>query len=74
MHLFIKIAQIAISIALIIIVLIQERSSGLSGVFGGDSQFYQTRRGMEKIIFLGTIILAVIFIILALIDIKLFNI
>ncbi len=73
MELFVNIAQIVVSVALIIFVLLQERSSGLSGVFGGDSQFYQTRRGLEKIIFFATVIFAILFIILALADIKLFK-
>ena len=47
----ISIAQIIVSILLVTVILLQERSSGLSGVFGGDSEFYHTRRGLEKIIF-----------------------
>jgi len=48
--------QIVIPIAVIILILLQERSAGLGGLFGGDGGFYQTRRGMEKITFWGTII------------------
>ena len=56
------IAQVVISIILIILVLLQERSSGLSGIFGGGGATpYQTRRGLEKIIYTGTIVAAVIF-------------
>ena len=57
----IAIAQIIVSIVLIILILLQEKSSGLSGVFGGDGGFYQTKRGLEKIIFIATIILSVAF-------------
>lgn len=58
--------QVGIAVALIILILLQERSAGLSGIFGGESGgFYQTRRGMEKLIFRGTVVLAVIFIGLA---------
>ena len=66
----IAIAQIVVSILLIVLILLQERSSGLSGVFGGDSgsSFYQTRRGLEKIVFIGTIVLSALFAILALLD------
>jgi preprotein translocase subunit SecG len=56
-----SIAQIIVSILLIITILLQERSSGLSGVFGGGSEFYHTRRGLEKIIFWSTIVLAIAF-------------
>ncbi|MEK7634587.1 MAG: preprotein translocase subunit SecG [Patescibacteria group bacterium] len=56
----ISILQIIISVVLIALILLQERGSGLSGVFGGSGEgFYQTRRGLEKIIFIATIILIV---------------
>jgi len=49
------------------VILLQERSSGMSGLFGGGGGdgYYQTRRGMEKFIFIATIIAAVIFVALA---------
>lgn len=67
------IAQIIVSIVLIVLILLQERSSGLSGVFGGGSVggYYQTRRGLEKAIFAATIILAVAFAGLALLNLVL---
>lgn len=56
------IAQIIVSILLIALILLQERSSGLSGILGGGGEgFYQTRRGLEKIIFGATIVLAIAF-------------
>lgn len=67
----ITIAQIAVSIVIIILILIQERSSaGGIGIFGGggDGSFYQTRRGLEKTLFVATIILVIIFAALALLN------
>jgi len=43
-------------------ILLQARGSGLSSVFGGESTFYHTRRGIEKFIFWATIVLAILFI------------
>ena len=58
----IPIAQILIAVALVILILLQERSSGLSSLFGGESfGFYQTRRGLERIIFGATIVLVGLF-------------
>lgn len=57
----IPILQVIISAILVALILLQERSSGLSGVFGGTGGFYQTRRGLEKIIFVATIVLAIAF-------------
>lgn len=64
-----SIAEIVIAVLLIALVLIQERSSGLSGVFGGgggDSS-YQTRRGTEKVVFVATIIVAIAFVALSIV-------
>lgn len=63
MVIFIKIAQLVISVALIILVLLQERGSGVSESFGGGGEagFYQHRRGLEKVIFIATIVGLVLF-------------
>ncbi len=58
---WLSIAQLVVSALLIALILIQERSSGLSGVFGGNSSFYHTRRGLEKLIFWGTVALVAVF-------------
>jgi len=56
-----NIAQIIISGLMIATILLQQRGGGLSPVFGGEGSVYRTRRGLEKIVFWGTIILAVLF-------------
>ena len=55
------ILQILISVLLIALILIQARGAGLGEAWGGSSEFFVSRRGMEKIIFLATVILAVLF-------------
>ena len=66
---FISITQIIISIILIVLILLQERSSGLSGVFGGSqSEFYAKRRGLERLIFIATIALVILFAILSVLN------
>lgn len=59
----IPIAQIALSIILVVLILLQERSGGLSGLLGGGEAggFYQARRGMQKTIFIASIVIAVVF-------------
>jgi preprotein translocase subunit SecG len=59
------ICQIIVAVILIVLILIQQRGGGLGAIFGGATQFYGTRRGLEKTIFYLTIALAAIFIILA---------
>lgn len=58
----ISVVQIIVSLAVIALILLQERSGGMSGIFGGgESEFYQTRRGLERLIFIATIVLVAIF-------------
>jgi protein translocase SecG subunit len=67
----IEIIEIIISVVLIALILIQERSSGLSGIFGGGGESsFQTRRGVEKFIFVATIVAAIAFVVLALIKLS----
>ncbi len=59
---YLPIIQIIISLLLAGAILLQARGTGLSSVFGGESTFYHTRRGIEKFIFWATIVLAVLFV------------
>ena len=63
-------AQIILSIALILVILIQVRGGGLGGIFGQADTVYRTRRGVEKTLFQLTIVLVVLFIIIALITVR----
>jgi len=61
------IAQIIIGTLLIVLVLLQQRGGGMGVLGGASSQFYGTRRGLEKTIFVFTIILGGLFIALSVI-------
>ncbi len=50
------------SIMLIIAILLQNQGSGLGTAFGGESNFYRTKRGAEQVLFYFTIVLAVVFV------------
>lgn len=69
-----NILQVIVSVILIALILLQERSSGLSGALGGSTEGtpYQARRGMEKFIYWGTIVSAGVFVLLALADLLMF--
>ena len=58
---FLNIIQLIIAIALIVVILLQNRGAGLSGVFGGSGNVYATKRGLEKKLFQATIVLSVLF-------------
>lgn len=69
---YLPFAQIIISTLLVVAVLLQRQGSGLSGVFGGEGNAYRTKRGFEKILFIGTIILAVLFIVLGIANVVIY--
>lgn len=58
---FFNISQTLLAVLLVVIILLQQKGSGLSGVFGGSSNIYSTKRGVDKILHLATIILAIVF-------------
>lgn len=60
-----NIAQIILATLLVIAILLQQKGSGLGGVFGGSSNVYSTKRGVDKILFYGTIVISAIFFILS---------
>jgi preprotein translocase subunit SecG len=67
---YLFIAQIVLSVALVLAVLVQVRGGGLGGIFGQADTVYRTRRGVEKTLFQLTIVLVVLFIVVSLISIK----
>lgn len=62
----IYVVQIVIAIALVLAILLQVRSQDI-GLFGASTSVFRARRGFEKIVFQTTIILAIIFVILAIV-------
>ena len=66
---YINIVQIILSVLLVATILLQQRGGGIGSSFGGGDQFYSTRRGVEKIIFLSTIVIAALFLATALVRI-----
>ncbi len=55
------IIDMVVMIALIISVALQNKSAGLSNIFGGGGSVVTTRRGSDKWLFFATIILGVLF-------------
>ncbi len=67
---YFSVAQIVLSIALILAILFQVRGGGLGGIFGQASTVFRTKRGVEKTLFQLTIILAVLFIIISIVMLR----
>ena len=59
------IAQIIISVSLIVLILMQARGTGLGRTFGGGSGASFSRRGLEKLLFRLTFIVVGLFLIIS---------
>jgi len=64
---YLGIAQILVSILLIILILIQTRGTGFAAGYAADSSIYRTRRGVERLVFQLTIGISVVFLLLAIV-------
>ncbi|MBI3956282.1 preprotein translocase subunit SecG [Candidatus Gottesmanbacteria bacterium] len=58
----ILIIHLLVSVGLISLILLQSSQGGLGSAFGGG-ETYRTKRGAERVVFIGTIIIAVLFLI-----------
>lgn len=56
-----SIMQLVVSISFIILILLQAKGVGLGKAWGGSGEFYKSRRGVEKIIFYTTVVVAFLF-------------
>lgn len=57
------IIQVLLAVVLTGLILLQSKGAGLGSAFGGDMGFYRTKRGFEKLLFRGTIVVAALFVI-----------
>lgn len=57
----ILIANIILSILIIIFILLQGRGAGLGSAWGGGGETFQTRRGVELVIMRLTVVFIVLF-------------
>lgn len=63
--------EFAVAAMLISSVLLQNRGTGLGGVFASEANVYRSKRGVEKFLFNSTIALATILIVGLLVDLYL---
>lgn len=59
---FLQTTTLISAILTILLILLQQRGASLGAGFGSSGELYTTRRGLEKSLFVATIIFAVIFV------------
>ncbi|OGG29878.1 preprotein translocase subunit SecG [Candidatus Gottesmanbacteria bacterium RIFCSPLOWO2_01_FULL_46_9] len=67
MKLVVLIVHVVIAMGLIGLILLQNSKGGLGGGLGGG-EFYRSKRGAERIVFIATIVLAGLFFITSIIN------
>jgi preprotein translocase subunit SecG len=69
--LYLNIAMLIVSIAMVGIILLQSRGGGLGGLGGGNvgGSTYHVRRGIERLLFNITIGLSIVFFVLAVVTV-----
>ena len=53
--------QLIIAALLVVAILLQQRGTGIGSAFGGEAGVYRSKRGAERILFIATIILSLLF-------------
>jgi preprotein translocase subunit SecG len=69
MQIYLNVVQIIVSVVLTLLVLMQVREQG-AGLFTSSQATFRTRRGVEKLMFQFTIVLAVIFVAISLLSVR----
>jgi len=59
------IVQVILAVLLMVVILLQSRGASLGEAWGGSSAFYTSRRGVDKTLFIITIIVAILFMLVA---------
>ncbi|HEX9680636.1 MAG TPA: preprotein translocase subunit SecG, partial [Anaerolineales bacterium] len=72
-ELALNLAMIVTSFTLMVVILLQSRGAGLGGLTGGEygGAGYHVRRGVERLLFQVTIVLSVVFFVLAILNVVL---
>ena len=70
MQTILSVIQIVLSVAIILVILLQVKGGGLGGIFGQADSVYRTRRGLEKRLFQLTVVLIVVFLTVAIVTLK----
>ncbi|MBR0431140.1 preprotein translocase subunit SecG [Candidatus Saccharibacteria bacterium] len=59
---FLEVLTFVSAILAIVLILLQQRGASLGAGFGSSGELYTTRRGLEKSLFVATIVFVVIFV------------
>ena len=58
---FLEVVIFVTAILTVVLILLQQRGASLGAGFGSSGELYTTRRGLEKSLFVTTVVMSVIF-------------
>jgi preprotein translocase subunit SecG len=62
---FLALAQILVSLVVIVLVLLQVKGTGFGAALGGQDSTFRTRRGLQRTLFRLTIVIFAVFILIS---------
>ncbi len=65
MQTYLNVVEIVVAAVLIVMLIAQSRGSGFTGTSQDQTTVFRTRRGIEKTLFQATLVLAVLFLLVA---------
>jgi len=68
-----QVIQIVLATILVVVILMQSRGAGFGGAFGTQGAVFRTRRGIERYLFRGTVVLAALFIAVSLLSARIYT-
>lgn len=63
-----NISQVVLAIIMIVVILLQQKGSGLGAAFGGSSNTFSTKRGVDKVLHQATIVIVIIFFLVSIVN------
>ena len=64
----IAIFHLILAVLLVIVILLQQKGSGLGAAFGGSGTVHTTKRGVDKVLHQATIVISILFFLIAFVN------
>lgn len=68
-----NVLQIMVAVIMMGLILLQAKGGGLGSTFGGFGGVYRSKRGVEKMLYLSTILVSLVFFVLAVVSFIFFS-
>lgn len=63
-----EISQVVLAILMVATILLQQKGSGMGAAFGGSSNIYNTKRGVDKVLHNATVVISILFLLVSVVN------